>query len=346
MLNLSEAETQLLIAMIECSDPIETPNNNFYKFYPKTMQEAASYFKGSQVDWSPAYPLLEQRKWIMLQSGQWVLTDEGQAIARQVRLAHPPIYYWYRQFYTLTATSQAYARFCEKLYGKNLGQANFSDMDQVQKLVDTIGLKPDSQALDLGCGAGFLAEYLSDISGARLWGVDYSPEAIQRALARTGTKRSRLNFKVGNLDSLNFPDRSFETILSVDTLYMPNDLNRTLQQILDLLRPNGQLAVFYSQYIWDAPDGRNSLKPGNTVLAAALKAKSLPFRTWDFTEQTYHHLQRKHRLGNDMRPEFEAEGTLALHENIMAESESSDAPYDPTSCIFARYLYHIQTSAI
>jgi SAM-dependent methyltransferase len=342
MRNLTEAETQLLIALIECVDPIETPNNNFYKFYPTSMEEAATYFKGSQVDWASAYPLLEQKDWIRSQSGQWSLTDEGLVVARQIRLAHPPIYYWYREFYSLTATSQVYARFCEKLYGKNLGQANFSDMEQIHKLTEIISLKPDSQALDLGCGAGYLAEYLSDTTGASFWGVDYSPEAIQRALARTEGKRSRLNFTIGNLDSLDFPNQSFETILSVDTLYMPNDLDRTLERILDLLLPNGQLAVFYSQYIWDAPDGRNSFCPKNTILAAALKAKSLPFQTWNFTEQTYLHLQRKHRLGKEMRPEFEAEGTLPLYENIIAESESSETSYDPDTCIFARYLYHIK----
>jgi len=33
--NLAEAEIQLLIALIELEEPVETPNNNFYEFYPK-----------------------------------------------------------------------------------------------------------------------------------------------------------------------------------------------------------------------------------------------------------------------------------------------------------------------
>ncbi len=40
----TEPEIQLLIALIELSNPIETPNNNFYHFYPHSLEEAAAYF--------------------------------------------------------------------------------------------------------------------------------------------------------------------------------------------------------------------------------------------------------------------------------------------------------------
>ena len=58
---LSEAEIQVLIVLIELSQPIETPNNNFYRFHPQTVEEAAAYFKGFRADWGEAYDDLAQR---------------------------------------------------------------------------------------------------------------------------------------------------------------------------------------------------------------------------------------------------------------------------------------------
>ncbi len=40
---MKEAERQVLIATIEMEEPIETDNNRGYQFYPKTLEEAASY---------------------------------------------------------------------------------------------------------------------------------------------------------------------------------------------------------------------------------------------------------------------------------------------------------------
>lgn len=341
MAQFTEAEIQVLIVLIELAHPIETPNNNFYTFYPKSIEEASAYFKGFREDWSPAYPTLESQGLIQAQGDGYTLTASGVRAAEMVRAERPPIYYWYKEFYTLTATSQAYARFCERLFGRNLGQAGFSDMDQLNRLVEVTGLGPHHRALDLGCGAGHTAEYFSDLTGAHFWGIDYSPEAIDRALARTQSKRHRLNFKVGNLDDLDFPPRSFDTLISIDTLYMPSNLDDTLRQMVALLMPGGQMAIFYTMSIWSAPDSRNSLLPQNTPLGISLRNTGLSFRTWDFSEQTYQHMRKKHLLGQEMRSEFEAEGSLALLAYILAESESDPAPYDPDTYPSTRYLYHV-----
>ena len=55
---LTEPEIQLLIALLELTFPVETPNNNFYRFYPKTLEDAATYFRKFRADWSAAYESL------------------------------------------------------------------------------------------------------------------------------------------------------------------------------------------------------------------------------------------------------------------------------------------------
>ena len=341
MTDLTEAEIQLLIVLIELAQPQETPNNNHYRFYPRTVEEAAAYFKSFRQDWTDAYASLETRGLIQPAESAYRLTSQGIRIACQVRDERPPIYYWYKEFYTLTATSRAYATFCERLYGKNLCQAGFSDMEQIEKLFDVIQPGQDSRILDIGCGTGMVAEYLADQTGARVWGVDYSPEAIQQALDRTQAKHDRPDFSVANMDTLDFADESFDTIISIDTLYMPADLEATLRKLMAMLRPGGQLAVFYSHAVWDASRDRTTLLPANTPLGVALRNLGLAFRTWDLTEQTYRLMQHKRQIGEEMRQAFEVEGNQALFDFIVAESEASSAPFDLQTCTQSRFLYHV-----
>ena len=124
----------------------------------------------------------------------WVLTPAGQAAAVELRRARPPIYYWYREYYTSAPHSPAYRRFCEELYGRFLCQTNFSDMDQLDRLAETLALRPGERALDLGCGTGLIAEYLSDGSGAAFTGIDYCPDAVAQALERTAAKTPAAGF--------------------------------------------------------------------------------------------------------------------------------------------------------
>jgi ubiquinone/menaquinone biosynthesis C-methylase UbiE len=336
--DLTEAEIQALIILIELEEPIETPNNNFYEFYPKSIEKAATYFRGLRLDWSGAFEELCSKGLVVKDESGFSLTGEGILRARQSRYDRPPIYYWYREFFPAAAHSRAYAEFCERLYG----QAGFSDMQPIDDMIGLLGLSPDIRILDLGCGTGMLAEYISDTTGDRLWGMDYCPEAVEIANVRTETKRERLSYQVGNLDHLDYPENFFDFILSVDSLYMPNHLEETLQKMTRLLKPGGQMAVFYTQKIWGIVQDRDKLLPEKTPLGEALQRIGLSFKTRNYSRQTYQLMQQKRKIGEAMKPLVEAEGNRLLYEFIINESESSLAPYNPGSCNSSRYLYSIR----
>jgi SAM-dependent methyltransferase len=279
---------------------------------------------------------------LIIRSGEgFILSHEGKGIAREVRRARPPIYYWYREFYASASQSKAYMSFCEQLYGRDLCQAGFSDMKQIDAMISFLQLTDVCQCLDLGCGTGLVAEYISGQTGAKVYGVDYCPEAIEIALSHTKEKRGHLYFQEDNLDSLEFPEHSFDAIISIDTLYMPNDLGATIQRMVDLLKMDGRIAIFYTHSLWGGGT-RQSLKPGNTPLGIALKDAELAYQTLDFSEQTYRLMQLKRKIGEEMQPFFKAEGNLPLYEFIINESESSLDAYDPETCNFARYLYQVK----
>jgi ubiquinone/menaquinone biosynthesis C-methylase UbiE len=338
----TEAEIQVLIALLELAKPKETPNNNFYAFYPQTLDQAATYFRRFREDWAEAYAGLVARGLLVQEGSAHRLTERGTAVAQRLRDARPPIYYWYQEYFSEAPHSPDYARFCELLYGRYLCQAGFSDMAQLQALLDTVRLGTHSRALDLGCGVGLIAEYISDVTGARVWGLDYSPEAIAQAHARTRDKEQRLSFQVGNLDDLPYPPRAFDTLIAIDTLYMPNDLDHTLAQMHELLVPGGQMALFYQHMLWGDQESREALRAEQTPLGQALQRAGLPFGVQDFTAATYRLLQRKRQIAEAMKAGFQAEGRLFLYEHLIAESESSTTPFDPQSCRMSRYLYHVR----
>jgi ubiquinone/menaquinone biosynthesis C-methylase UbiE len=341
--SFTEAEIQALIALLELAQPKETPNNNFYTFYPKTLEEAATYFRRCRVDWTEAYASLVAKGLLVRADSVYHLTEAGCAQAEQVRAARPPIWYWYKEFFTEAPRSLAYARFCEALYGKCLCQAGFSDMAQLEAMRHALDLGEHSRALDLGCGIGMVAEYFSDVTGACVSGMDYIPDAITQAQERTAAKRRRLSFHVGNLDDLPFPPGSFDTLISIDTLYMPNNLDSTLAQMRRLLTSGGRMAIFYTHMLWEPGRSRESLQADKTPLGQALGRAGLVFHAQDFTAETYVLLHRKRQIAEAMRADFAAEGRSFLYDHLVAESESNPAPFDPQTSTMSRYLYAVQT---
>ena len=92
-LNLKEAEIQLLIALIEIEDPVETPNNNFYSFYPESIEQAAKYFRKYLEDWTDSYSSLSVLELFYKIEMEYHLTEKGRDIAGYLRKNRPPIWY-------------------------------------------------------------------------------------------------------------------------------------------------------------------------------------------------------------------------------------------------------------
>ncbi len=147
---------------------------------------------------------------------------------------------FYERYYDAMTRSRAHAAFCERVFGRNLCQHGFADMTQLDALIEAARLGPGQAALDLGCGNGMIAEYISDRTGAHVTGLDYIPAAIRHAQARTAAKSDRLAFVVGDINALDLEDGAYDVIISIDTMYFSNDTAATIGQLLAALRPGGR----------------------------------------------------------------------------------------------------------
>ena len=179
-------------------------------------------------------------------------------------------------------------------------------------------------------------------TNAHVTGLDFIPEAIRQAQARTTAKADRLAFVVGDIGELDFPPGSFDTLISIDTLYF-TDLASTLARMVTLLTPGGQMLIYYSH-------GANPEQPlavfpldtlpsDKTPLAGALHAQGLAYRTWDVTAEDYQHAQLKRRVLEELHPAFAAEDNLFLFENRYGEACGVIEAIEANA--HKRYLYHV-----
>lgn len=250
---------------------------------------------------------------------------------------------FYERYYDATQNSQAHALFCERVFGRNLCQHGFADMTQLDALLAATRLGPGRRALDLGCGNGMIAEYLSDRTGAHLTGLDYVPEAIRQAQERTAAKSHRLEFVVGDINALDLPASEYDTILAIDTVYFSDDYTATIGRLVEALQPGGQMAFFYAHgwEPWTPVESfdRTTLAPDATPLARALQAHGLRYATQDFTADDLRLAQRRQEVLAELKPQFEAENILFIWENRMGDAEGIARAIERG--LQRRYLYEV-----
>ncbi len=96
--------------------------------------------------------------------------------------------------------------------------------------------------LDIGCGDGDLALDLWR-RGARVTGIDASPEMIEAARERARTGGADIDFKVAAAEHLPFASERFDIVAANTILCFVEDAAPVFRQIARVLRPGGRLII-------------------------------------------------------------------------------------------------------
>jgi ubiquinone/menaquinone biosynthesis C-methylase UbiE len=116
-----------------------------------------------------------------------------------------------------------------------------------QRTTDLAQLQPGEAVLDVGCGTGALAMEASRRVGAtgRVCGIDPGPKQITRAHSKAERASLPIDFQVGVIEHLAFPNHSFDVVLSTLVMHhLPDDLKHLgLAEIARVLRPGGRLVI-------------------------------------------------------------------------------------------------------
>lgn len=113
-------------------------------------------------------------------------------------------------------------------------------------LFDQLDWRPGVHVLDVGCGIGGPARYLARHRGARVTGVDLSPEFVE--VARELTLRCGLaevvDFQVGNGLALPIPDGGVDAACLLHVGMNIEDKARLFAEVRRVVRPGGWFAVY------------------------------------------------------------------------------------------------------
>jgi ubiquinone/menaquinone biosynthesis C-methylase UbiE len=112
--------------------------------------------------------------------------------------------------------------------------------------VDNALIKPGDSVLDVGCGTGEVALLAKTRAKAgKVYGIDPAPEMIAVGRKKAARKKLDIDFRVGVIESLPFPDSSIDVVTSSLMMHhLPEDLKvRGLAEIYRVLKPGGRLLI-------------------------------------------------------------------------------------------------------
>ncbi len=116
-----------------------------------------------------------------------------------------------------------------------------------QRTANLAGIQPGEKVLDVGCGTGTLAiEVQSRVGRAgRVAGVDPGTQQIARARSKAARRTLPIDFQIGVIEHLAFPDQTFDVVLSTLMMHhLPDSLKRQgLSEIARVLKPGGRLVI-------------------------------------------------------------------------------------------------------
>jgi ubiquinone/menaquinone biosynthesis C-methylase UbiE len=108
-------------------------------------------------------------------------------------------------------------------------------------------LKNHGEAIDLGCGAGQLVmEMARKAPGLQMTGIDLSEKMLadaRQSIQRVGLE-DRVDFRLGNVEEIPFPDQSLDLVISTASLHHWTDPVKVLNEIDRILKPGGAYYVF------------------------------------------------------------------------------------------------------
>jgi ubiquinone/menaquinone biosynthesis C-methylase UbiE len=129
---------------------------------------------------------------------------------------------------------------------KQLGGVQTTD-----ELAALCHIRPSSEVLDVGCGAGVTSCYLAEKIGCAVVGVDILDGMIEwskKQAERRGVT-DRTEFRVADAQELPFEDNRFDAVFTESVTAFPSDQEKALQEYVRVTKPGGYVGLNESTWL-------------------------------------------------------------------------------------------------
>ncbi|WP_027410667.1 class I SAM-dependent methyltransferase [Anoxybacteroides tepidamans] len=107
-----------------------------------------------------------------------------------------------------------------------------------KNILRKLNITPSTHILDVGCGTGRTAAYISETYGAHVTAIDIHPKMLEKAKARFSSLSKPVELHKASIESLPFPSEQFDIILCESVLSFVT-LPKALKEIYRTLKPHG-----------------------------------------------------------------------------------------------------------
>ena len=109
------------------------------------------------------------------------------------------------------------------------------------RLVKFANVRVGQNVLDVACGTGVVAITAAQL-GARVCGIDLTPELLERALENANVANVEIDFREGDAEALPFADATFDVVFSQFGHMFAPRANVAIAEMLRVLKSGGTIA--------------------------------------------------------------------------------------------------------
>jgi SAM-dependent methyltransferase len=110
-------------------------------------------------------------------------------------------------------------------------------------VLDRVGIEPGQDLLDVGTGSGSTIAIPAAQRGARVVGLDVTPELLDHARRRAAEAGVEAEWVEGDAQELPFADASFDRVISTFGAMFAPDHARAAAELVRVCRPGGRIAM-------------------------------------------------------------------------------------------------------
>lgn len=110
-------------------------------------------------------------------------------------------------------------------------------------VLDRIDVRPGLDLLDVGTGSGGTVAIPAALRGAKVVGLDVTPELFEHARRRAAEAGVEIEWVEGDAQDLQFEDESFDRVVSTFGAMFAPDHERAARELVRVRRAGGRLAM-------------------------------------------------------------------------------------------------------